>query len=113
MSSPSAASRPASASSVAYQSASCTSPARREPRAAAGTRPPLTKAGVRTPPSQFVPFDPRSGQFEPPTVMSEPLSQAHTSSVLSHMPLRLSAAVMFATVESTVETIASKASCAL
>ena len=46
------------------------------PCIAAGSAPPLTKAGTRTPPSQLEPLPPRRGWLEPAAWMGLPLSVA-------------------------------------
>ena len=81
------------------------------PRCPAGRRPPATKAGTRHPPSQLLPLPPRSGALLPPTCTGEPLSVDHTKSVVSHIPVALSASVTFLAVSSTVETIALNTRC--
>lgn len=52
---------PASDANVAYQSAIVQTSGDVVLRSAAGTKPPLTNAAVRMPPSQFECFSPRSG----------------------------------------------------
>ena len=102
----SVASTPASAQNVGYQSSLDTKPSSVLPRKAAGRRPPVTKAGTRTPPSVFEPLPPRSGLLFPPSMSSSaggaerlpltykgpPLSEDMTKTMSSKRPRARSAA---------------------
>mmetsp|Transcript_6031 Transcript_6031/g.23888 ORF Transcript_6031/g.23888 Transcript_6031/m.23888 type:complete len:309 (-) Transcript_6031:403-1329(-) len=105
----SAGSTPASAQSVAYQSAAWMGTSTGVPRTPAGIAPPETKAAARTPPSQGVYLPPRSGQLVAPLssrMSGPPLSPLSTSSVSSHMPAALSLSTMAPTVSSRMLAIA-------
>ncbi len=54
------------------------------PRAAAGRKPPLTKAAARTPPSNSLALPPRSGKLFAPPPSGPPLSLRNHTSVSSH-----------------------------